>query len=59
MRKRGNMKKIMFILSVIFIVLTFAGAIYVLYNDGKAKAGYAVIPMVFAVASIESYRKSR
>lgn len=53
------MKKIMFILSVIFIVLTFAGAIYVLYNDGKANAGYAVIPMVFAVASIESYRKSK
>ena len=51
------MKKVMFILSVIFIVLTFAGAVYVLYNGGKVNAGYAVIPMIFALAGIAVYRR--
>lgn len=37
------MKKIMFTLSVLFVVLTFVGAGYVLYNAGSVNAGYAVI----------------
>lgn len=36
------MKKIMFTLSVLFVVLTFVGAGYVLYNAGSVNAGYAV-----------------
>lgn len=35
------MKKIMFTLSVLFVVLTFVGAGYVLYNAGSVNAGYA------------------
>ena len=34
------MKKIMFTLSVLFVVLTFVGAGYVLYNAGSVNAGY-------------------
>ncbi len=43
------MKKAALILSIIFIILTFVGAGYVLYNGGKINAGYAIIPMVFAL----------
>lgn len=33
------------ILALIFLVLTFVGAGYVLINKGQVNAGYAVIPM--------------
>ena len=52
------MKKIMFTLSVLFVVLTFVGAGYVLYNAGSVNAGYAVIPMV-ALVCIAFYRKAK
>lgn len=51
------MKKLAFLLSVLFVVLTFAGAIYVLYHKGAVNAGYAAIPMIFALASMSFYRK--
>ena len=38
------MKKILLVLSAIFTVLTFVGAIYVLVSGGEVNAGYAVIP---------------
>lgn len=50
--KKENIKikaKIYFILLVIFTVLTFAGAIYVISNDGEPNAGYAVVPMMFGL----------
>lgn len=42
--------KIYFILLVIFTVLTFVGAVYVIKNNGEPNAGYACVPMVFALA---------
>ncbi len=53
------MKKAALVLCIIFTLLTFAGAGYVLYNDGGVNAGYAVIPMVFALASGAFYRSGR
>lgn len=50
------MKRTALVLSIIFIILTLVGAGYVLLNGGKVNAGYAVIPMVFAVTSIAFYR---
>lgn len=50
------MKKVLLVLSIIFIILTFVGAGYVLFNHGKVNAGYACIPMVFALASISGYK---
>lgn len=50
-------KKISLTLSVVFIILTFIGAGYVLFNRGKVNAGYACVPMVFALISISVYRK--
>lgn len=46
------MKKIFSILSTVFILLTFVGAIYVLTSNGTANAGYAVIPMVIALTCL-------
>ena len=53
------MKKITLALSILFIILTFAGAGYVLYNGGKVNAGYSVVPMVFALISIVAYRNRK
>ncbi len=53
------MKKAALILSIIFIILTFVGAGYVLYNGGKINAGYAIIPMVFALVCIAFYQNRK
>lgn len=53
------MKKIALVLSVIFIILTFIGAGYVLYNRGQVNAGYATIPLVFALATLAFYRNRK
>lgn len=53
------MKKTALVLSFIFIILTFIGAGYVLYNRGQVNAGYAIIPLVFALASITFYRNRK
>lgn len=46
------MKKLTLALSIIFIILTFLGAGYVLVNHGEVNAGYACVPMVLALAFI-------
>lgn len=51
------MKKLFLVLSIFFIILTFVGAFYVITNDGKVSAGYAVIPMIFAIAFMTDYRR--
>ena len=56
---RCPLKKIMLALSMLFIVLTLVGAGYVIYNAGGVNAGYAVIPMAFALVCIAFYRKAK
>lgn len=53
------MKKILLVLSIIFTVFTFAGAIYVISSKGEMNAGYAVIPMVFTLVFLAGYRNSK
>ncbi|MCI9201969.1 MAG: hypothetical protein HFI03_16645 [Lachnospiraceae bacterium] len=53
------MKKTALALSIIFIILTFIGAGYVLYNRGQVNAGYAIIPLGFALACIAFYRNRK
>lgn len=53
------MKKVALALSIIFVILTFVGAGYIIYNGGKVNAGYAVVPMVFALVSITFYRNKK
>ena len=40
-------EKLFRILSLIFMIITFIGAGYVLYNKWQVSAGYAVIPSLF------------
>ncbi len=42
-----NKEKIFRILTLIFTILTFIGAGYVLINKGEVNAGFAVIPSLF------------
>ncbi len=51
------MKKIALILSIVFIVLTLVGAFFVIFKD--LNAGYAVIPMVFALVSSLFYKREK
>lgn len=51
------MKRILFYLSLVFVGLTFAGAVYVIGSGGTYNAGYAVVPMAAAIACAGLYRK--
>lgn len=51
-----RMKKLLFALALLFSVLGFAGAIYVLSTGGKASAGYAVVPMVLSLGFQQLWR---
>lgn len=51
------MKKAALALTIVFIILTFVGAGYVIINEGKVNAGYAVVPMALALAGFAFYRK--
>ena len=51
------LKKILFVLSIVFTILTFVGATYVLFNKGQVSAGYSAVPMLFAVLFITTYNK--
>lgn len=42
-------EKIFKILSIIFIVLTFIGAGYVIINKREVNAGYAVVPSLLSI----------
>ncbi len=57
--RKDTMKKLTLALSILFIILTFVGAGYVLYNGGNVNAGYAGVPMMFALISIVAYRNRK
>lgn len=50
------MKKLLFAIALLFSVLGFAGAIYVLPTGGEANAGYAVVPLVFSLGFQQLWR---
>jgi len=49
------MKKFSLVMSIIFMIFTFAGAGYVLLNHGQVNAGYAIVPMSFTLVWIGVY----
>lgn len=51
------LKKVLLVFSILFIILTFAGAAYVLLNKGQGSAGYSVVPMLWAVLFTTTYNK--
>lgn len=52
------MKRIVLILGIIFLFLTFIGGGYVLINHGQVNAGYAVVPGIWAILCFSYYRKN-
>ena len=54
-----SMKRIYLILGIIFTIITLIGVGYVLLNHGEVKAGYACVPMVFAIIFIVMYRMKK
>ena len=50
------MKKLLFAIALLFSVLGFAGAVYVLSTGGEANAGYAVVPMVLSLGFQQLWR---
>ena len=42
-----NKEKIFRVLTLVFMIITFIGAGYVLINKGQVNAGYAVVPSLF------------
>jgi hypothetical protein len=52
------MKKVAFVFCVLFVILTFVGAGYVICNSGEVSPGYAVVPMV-ALICASFYRKKK
>ena len=61
MQKKKLIKKakIYFIIFFVFILLTFAGAIYVISNKGEVNAGYACVPMTFGIIFGGMFNKAR
>ena len=59
-----NKEKIFRALTLIFMIITFIGAGYVLFNKGQVNAGYAVIPSLFCaifsqLAVYEKFKKEK
>ena len=61
MQKKKLIKKakIYFIIFFVFILLIFAGAIYVISNKGEVNAGYACVPMTFGIIFGGMFNKAR
>ncbi len=55
MKKKVSVKSFALIMSIIFMILTFVGAGYVLLNHGRENAGYAVIPMCLCFVFVGVY----
>ena len=54
-----DMKKVALVLGIIFLVLTFAGGIYVLISHGQVNAGYAVVPALWCMICFGFYRSKK
>lgn len=53
------MKTAALILGIIFLMLTFAGGIYVIINHGQMSAGYAVVPGLWTMICFGYYRSRK
>ena len=52
-------EKMFKVLTFVFMILTFIGAFYVLFNKGQVSAGFAVIPSLFCAifSQLAVYKK--
>lgn len=51
--------KIYLILYIIFLVLTFVSAGYVIYNKGQVSAGFSIVSMLFGLIFMGLYRETK
>lgn len=49
------MKKLLFILMILFGIIGFIGAGYVIYTGGEASPGLGLIPMLFCICCSQGY----
>ena len=56
-KKKLHPRHIWFALWLVFTILTFAGAVYVIVSHQNA--GYAVIPMIFSIACSSQLQRCR
>jgi hypothetical protein len=54
-----NKTVLFFLIGTLFAMITLAGTTYVLLSGGTKSAGYAVIPMIFAIVFLQLWRKSK
>ena len=59
-----NKEKIFRVLTLVFMIITFIGVGYVLFNKGQVNAGYAVVPSLFCaifsqLAVYEKFKKEK
>ena len=52
-----NKKRVLLALSIVFAILTFCGAGYILYTGGNANAGYGCVPMLFELICLAESRR--
>ena len=57
LKKEKLKMKIYLILYIIFLVLTFVSAGYVIYNKGETNPGLAIVSMLFGLIFAGLYRK--
>lgn len=51
------MRKAALVCGIVFLILTFAGGVYVLANHGRVNAGYAVVPGLWCIICFGFYRR--
>lgn len=50
------MRKLLFVLSILFSIAGIIGGCYVICTGGQASPGYAIIPMLFGLSCLQGYR---
>lgn len=55
--QKSTVQKVSLVMFFVFALLTFIGITYILVNQGRVNAGFAVVPMLFGVITMTIYRK--
>ena len=59
LKKEKLKMKIYLSLYIVFLILTFVSAGYVIYHKGQVSAGFSIISMLFGLIFIGLYRNTK
>ena len=59
LKKEKLKMKVYLTLYIIFLILTFVSAGYVIYHKGQVSAGFSIISMLFGLIFIGLYRNTK